>query len=87
MGLYALYNGVYSLTNTTFAKLQYMNDGYYDRVVEYEALNTNTTCVFVSDYDSKEIVARDVQEGIVSEYTIQASKTYTVSDLNELNAD
>ena len=85
--LYALYNGVYSLTNTTFAKLQYMNDGYYDKVVEYEALNTNTTCVFVSDYDSKEIVARDVQDGIVSEYTIQASKTYTVSDLNELNAD
>ena len=78
--LYALYDGAYTLSNATFAKVEYMNNGYYDKIEEYDALNGDTIVIDISNYNTQMVVAQVLDENSTVIDIIQPTNRYSADN-------
>lgn len=76
--MYALYNGNYEVVGTDSAKIEYMDNGYYESGFEYSSMKNAR--LSIGDHKTKKVKCRS---GISSE--IQPSSVYSSSDLLRLN--
>jgi hypothetical protein len=82
--MYALYNGEYVIANSEKIKIEYMNNGYYDKITEVSDVSTNIQ-ISVDGYDSKDVVVRQETETVNNDVTI-ILYTYTPEELAQLNS-
>lgn len=75
--LYALNNGTYTVYGSGTVKVEYMDSGYYERIVEYE-LGDSAAPISVGDFSSQTVTCATGEE---------PSRVYTAAELAELNAD
>lgn len=67
--------------------IRYLNNGYYEKISEYDTLPSGPVGIMIADYDSKEIRVACANDTLATEKeaTINASKEYNDSELNILN--
>lgn len=80
--MYALYNGDYEIIADGEVKIEYMNSGYFDKIVEYTSGQVSAAYQ-ISNYSSQEINCEAVDSGA----EIQPAHLYTELELNALNED
>lgn len=80
--MYVLYDGEYMLKNSSQVLVKYMNNGYYDKIVEITNDDIDIN-VIVRDYSSKEILCQS-QNGINSNVSFLLY-TYTTEEIASLN--
>ena len=84
--LYALYNGDYELTTSGDVKIEYMNNGYFDKVIEYTNTNSSTS-FFIDDFSTMntEYEFNNPLQDRMGEN--QLAHVYTADELSALNQD
>lgn len=80
--MYALYNGDYEIIADGEVKIEYMDSGYFDKVVEYTYAD-GSALYHIGNYSSMKIDC----EAIGSGREIQPFRVYTESELDALNKD
>lgn len=89
---YALYDGNYEIIvngqSDEILSIQYMDSGYYQKVVKYNLSNTVGTTVDVGQHDSMEVFAYSVaQDSRSGEYSVlEPFYIASQSEINELNS-
>ena len=78
--LYALYNGEYTVVGSMNARIEYMNNGYFEKAVEYSALYRNSA-IYIGSFTEQAVAC------IVDDTIIQPDSIYFAEDLTQANTD
>ena len=91
--LYALDNNNYDIVSNSNIGIEYMNAGYFEKIVEYDFGETEVN-LEIGDYNSKEIKAFAIyyatdtkNPSIMKQTEVQASNVYSATVLEGLNKD
>lgn len=84
--MYALNNGEYNVQGNGIVTIEYMNNGYFERAVEYDS-GTDAMSIIIGDYATQAVscTARDERMNEIIE--LSPSYEYSNSDLMELNSN
>lgn len=90
--LYAMYDGEYTIAGTEMARIEYMDSGYFEKIVEYSessaALAAPTSLsVAVEGHETQFVHCERIASSARSAVEIPPTHEYTVAELSELNAD
>lgn len=85
--LYALNNNNYDIISSGDVKIEYMNDGYFDKVVEYNFGNLAAT-VEIEDYSTKEVTCvTEESSATTGRSALYPFHIYNEAELIKLNQD
>lgn len=82
--MYALYDGEYQLAVSGYTKIEYMDNGYYEKAVEYDSAN-DTMSIHIEDFTTQAVncIINNEQNAAV----IQPLHIYSETELLALNMD
>lgn len=78
--MYALYDGNYTITGSSFAKIEYMNDGYFEKVLEFSSI-PNSAVLRIENFYSQ------TAESSFNGFFAQPDIVLTQTALNDMNLD
>ena len=85
--VYSLQNRSYTFNTNGYVKIQYINAGYYDQIVEYDTGNIDSQFV-LGDYDNQSVTCTEVSTPrSVGTHIITPSRIYSATELAVLNQD
>lgn len=82
--MYALYNGEYEISGTGIVKIEYMDNGYFEKAIEYDS-GVNIMSVNIGDCTTQSVTCIMDNEQMTTAVEIQPSHTYSATELMELN--
>lgn len=82
--MYALYNGEYEISGTGIVKIEYMDNGYFEKAIEYDS-GVNIMSVNIGDCTTQSVTCIMDNEKMTTAVEIQPSHTYSATELMELN--
>lgn len=92
--LYALYDGEYEVVETEFARIEYMDGGYFDKVLEYDVSDASvshiseaTLHISIESYKTQGVDCIINDATSRAAITLEPSYILTAEELNKLNAD
>lgn len=77
--VYVLNNGNYSVSRTTKFKVEYINAGYYQQIVEYSISDNYHTLITIPDFSVFSTISNDVIDGV----TVDVA---SVDEINQMNS-
>ena len=78
--MYALYDGNYTITGSSFAKIEYMNNGYFEKVLEFSSI-PNSAVLRIENFYTQ------TAESSFNGFFAQPDLVLTQAALNDMNLD
>jgi len=84
--MYALYDGEYELSSAGPVRIEYMDNGYFNHVIEYDS-GAKVVSIRVGDFTEKNVTCTAKKEQAKNTVEMLPSHVYSSEELMELNQD
>lgn len=84
--LYALNNQNYDIVSSSDIRVEYMNDGYFDKIVDYKLGNVDAT-IEINEYTTKDLQIESKDSMAKQLTSTYSTYVYSNTELEELNQD